>query len=69
MSPLEMAANQAPNLMQNYGGPVGLAGKLLGLGKEEIDAGVPWWSWLGVGIVVGGIITYASREKLERLLE
>ena len=69
MNPLDMAANHAPQLIQRYGGPLGLAGKLLGLGQDEMEVGVPWWGWLGVGIVVGGVVTYAYREKLVIILE
>ena len=69
MNPYEFAASQAPDLINRYGGPLGLAGKLVGLGKDELKAGVPWWGWLGVGILAGGIATYASRHTLEKILE
>lgn len=65
----EIAMQQAPGMLNQYGGPLGLAGKLIGLGKEEIEAGVPWWTWLGIGILAGGMITYSSRHTLERILE
>lgn len=68
MNPYEMAAEQGPKLLNSYGGPLGLAGKLVGLGKEEMDAGIPFWTWLGIGIMAGGMIAYASRDKLERIL-
>lgn len=69
MNPYDIAAQQAPQLLQNYGGPLGLAGKLLGLGKDEVEAGVPWWSWFGVGILAGGLVTYALRHKIEKIVE
>lgn len=69
MNLYEVAATQAPVLMQNYGGPVGLVGRLAGLGNDEVEAGVPWWAWFGVGMVAGGMLIYASRKKIERILE
>lgn len=69
MSPYEMAANQAPQLLNRYGGPLGLAGKIIGLGQEELEAGVPWWAWLGVGMLAGGMLTYSFRGRLERIME
>ena len=53
------AAQYAPQVMTRYGGPVGLAGKLVGLGIDELEAGVPWWSWLGVGAIAGAVVTLA----------
>lgn len=69
MNPWEVAVEQAPGLMSRYGGPLGLVGKAIGLGKDEMEAGVPWWGWLGVGILAGGMVTYAFRDKLERIVE
>lgn len=69
MNPYTMAANQAPAMLNRYGGPLGLAGKLVGIGKEEMEAGIPWWSWLGVGMLAGGILAYSFRGRLERLME
>ena len=69
MNPYEIAAEQGPKLLNNYGGPLGLAGKLVGLGTEEMEAGIPWWTWLGIGMMAGGMVAYASRHKLERILE
>lgn len=66
--PYEAAAAQLPSLVNNYGGPLGLVGRLAGLGNEEIEAGVPWWAWFGIGMIAGGVVTYASREKIERIL-
>jgi hypothetical protein len=69
MNLYETAASHAPALLDRYGGPVGLAGKIVGLGQSEMKAGVPWWAWLGIGIMAGGIVTYSYRDRLERILE
>lgn len=63
------AAQQLPPLLDRYGGPVGVLGKLVGLGQEEVEAGVPWWGWLGVGVFAGGIIAYSLRNKIEQIVE
>lgn len=71
MIPLDVAAqyaSQTGKLVDNYGGPVGLAGKIIGLGSDELDAGVPWWAWLGVGAIVGGAASYMLRNKIEKVV-
>lgn len=64
------AYQQAQNvgkMADRYGGPMGLAGKIIGLGTDEMEAGVPWWSWLLIGTMVGGATTFALRKKIERV--
>ena len=56
-------------MVDHYGGPVGLAGKLIGLGHDELQAGVPWWSWMAVGALVGGVATYHLRGKIEKVAD
>ncbi len=69
--PMGMAAaqhaGQVGRLVDNYGGPMGLAGKVIGLGADEIDAGVPGWAWFGVGVMLGGATAYMLRHKIERI--
>ncbi len=60
-------AKGVKHMTDHYGGPVGLAGKLIGLGQEELQAGVPWWSWLAVGALIGGVSTYHLRGKIEKV--
>lgn len=51
--------------------PVTLAGKLIGLGADEQEAGIPGWAWmtvaLGLGLYLG--VRYGSdvRQKLRRI--
>jgi hypothetical protein len=54
MSPFLAAAQHAPQMMDRYGGPVGLAGRAIGLSVEG-ETKLPWWAWLGVGAIVGGV--------------
>lgn len=62
------AARQAANVlgpaMDGVGGPLGLVGRAVGLGGDELDAGVPKWAWFGVGIVAGGIAMYFLRDRI-----
>lgn len=48
--------------------PVTLAGKLLGLGADEQEAGIPSWAWmtvaLGLGIYLGFRYGPQVRQKL-----
>lgn len=61
----QQAVAQLPTMLNRYGGPVGVVGRLVGLGTDEVEAGVPWWGWLGVGVVAGGIVVYAVRDKIK----
>lgn len=51
--------------------PVTLAGKLVGLGAEEQEAGIPSWAWmtvaLGLGVYLGVRYGDEVRQKLRRL--
>lgn len=67
MNPYLMAAEQAPQMLKRYGGPLGLAGKIIGLSSDEVESGLPWWAWAGCGAIAGGVLTYALRDKIERL--
>lgn len=59
------AADALGPTMDNVGGPMGIVGRAIGLGADEIDAGVPKWAWFGVGIVAGGIAMYFLRPRVE----
>ncbi len=38
--------------------PVRLAGRLAGLGSDELEAGVPTWAWIAVAFGTGAFVTY-----------
>jgi len=63
------AAAVAESTLDSIGGPKGFLGRVVGLGTDELDAGVPGWAWLGIGVMVGGMLTYALRDKIERVVE
>jgi len=60
----EMAEALRPTL-DNVGGPMGIVGRVIGLGGDELDAGVPKWAWLGIGVVGGAIAMYFLRPRVE----
>jgi hypothetical protein len=55
--------------MDSAGGPLGLVGRVVGLGADEIDAGVPGWAWFGIGIVAGAGVMYALHDRIEAFVE
>jgi hypothetical protein len=54
--------------VNRYGGPVGLAGKIIGLSNDEVAAGIPWWTWVAMGVGVGAVATYMLRNKIEKVV-
>ncbi len=69
MNPYLVAANQAAPLLNTVGGPVGLLGRIVGLGSDETEAGVPGWAWFGVGCLAGGALVFTLRKKIEKFQE
>jgi hypothetical protein len=59
------AAGALKPVMDRVGGPLGIVGRAVGLGADEIDAGVPKWAWVGVGIVGGAIAMYFLKDRVE----
>lgn len=62
-------ARQAEGILDGLGGPLGLVGRIAGLGEDELDAGIPGWAWFGIGALAGGALVYLLREKIERVVE
>lgn len=59
------AAEAIGPTLDNVGGPLGLVGRAIGLGGDELEVGVPKWAWLGIGVVAGGIVMYFLRPRVE----
>ena len=62
------AANAAQSVVTDLGGPLGMVARMAGLGSDELDAGIPGWAWLGIGLIVGGGVAYTFRNRLERVI-
>lgn len=58
------AANVLGPAMDGAGGPLGLVGRAVGLGADELDAGIPGWAWFGIGLVAGGIGMYFLADRV-----
>ena len=54
-------------MVNRYGGPLGLAGKIIGLGKDELEVGIPGWAWFGLGCMVGGAVVFVNRDRVGKL--
>ena len=55
--------------VDGLGGPLGVVGRAVGLGGDELDAGIPGWAWFGMGIVAGSIATYFLKDRVEAFIE
>jgi len=55
-------------VVTRLGGPLGIVGRVAGLGEAELDAGIPGWAWFGVGFVVGATAMYAARSHVARFM-
>jgi hypothetical protein len=63
-----MALTNAGPMMQRLGGPKQLLGKIVGLGADEVEAGIPWWAWGLIGIGVGAVGAYFLHDQIERVV-
>lgn len=62
------AANAAQSVVTDLGGPLGMVGRLVGLGADELDEGIPNWAWFGIGLVVGAGVAYTFRERIQKVV-
>lgn len=59
---------QSGPAITRLGGPLGIVGRVAGLGAPELEAGIPGWAWFGVGFVVGATVMYATRKHVARFM-
>jgi hypothetical protein len=69
LSGVAQGAQVAEGVLDEMGGPMGLAGRLVGFGADELDAGVPGWAWFAIGGVVGAVAMYYGRDHVARVVE
>lgn len=55
--------------LDRAGGPLGLVGRAIGMGPNELAAGVPRWACLGIGVVIGGGLVYMLRHRISAFAE
>lgn len=64
-----LAATVGPRLLRKTGDtPLSFAGRLVGLGQQEQQVGVPKWAWLGIGLVAGASVAWVFRPDIERFV-
>lgn len=61
-------APQAVKVIGSIGGPMGFVGRVFGLSPDELDAGIPGWSWFLLGAGVGLAAGIAVRPHVEKWL-
>ncbi len=62
------AAGALKPVLDGVGGPLGIVGRSVGLGADELDAGIPGWAWVGIGVVGGAIAMYFLRPRVEAFI-
>ena len=59
---------EAAGALDSVGGVGGFLGRVVGLGADEQEAGVPGWSWFAIGLLVGGVGTYVFHDQIDRVV-
>ena len=62
VSGLGSAANEA------VGGVRGALGRVVGLGADEMEAGVPGWAWFLIGVAAGVAAGYLAHDPVKERL-
>lgn len=62
---LRAAGALAPIIEKSGQSPLALAGRILGLGTEEMKAGIPKWAWAGVGLVAGATVIWVWGDEIK----
>lgn len=66
---LGVAAEALHPLVEEHGGPLGIVGRVIGMGQAEVKAGIPKWAWLSIGVFTGAAAAYHFRRNLSALFE
>jgi hypothetical protein len=64
----QQMAGAATGVLDGLGGPMGLVGRVAGLGTDELEAGIPGWAWFAIGALVGAAATYHFRSNIEHVV-
>lgn len=66
---IQQAVAMAPQMgkaIGSIGGPVGFVGRVFGFSPDELDAGIPGWSWFALGAGVGLVAGILARPHVEK---
>ena len=69
LSGAAQGAQLAEGVLDEMGGPMGRAGRLVGFGGDELDAGIPGWAWFAIGGAIGAVAMYFGRDHVARVIE
>jgi hypothetical protein len=69
LSGVAQSAAAAESVLNEVGGPMGLAGRMVGFGSDELDAGIPGWAWFLMGAAAGATAAYYLHDKIAHLVE
>jgi len=58
----------ARSIGDDLGGAGAIVQRLAGLGGDEIDAGIPGWAYLALGLGAGAALAYIFRGKIEEVV-
>lgn len=61
-----VAGGVQPLLERTGESPAVFAARLVGLGRDELRAGIPKWGWAGIGLVVGASLMWAWGDQIKR---
>jgi len=59
---------QSGPALDRLGGPLGLVGRVAGLGEPELRAGIPGWAWFGVGFMVGATAMFMTHDRVRKFM-
>jgi hypothetical protein len=59
---------QAAKAIGSIGGPVGFVGRAFGFSPDDLEAGIPGWSWFLLGAGVGVAVGMVARPHVEKWL-
>lgn len=59
----------AEQVVTDLGGPGAIVGRILGLGEDEMDSGIPGWAWAGIGFLAGAAVMYVAHDKVKRVID
>lgn len=62
----QVARTLAPILERTGDNPVQFVGRLVGLGRGEMKAGIPGWGWASVGLVAGVAVMWVWGDQIKR---
>lgn len=64
----DMAGGLGAMMERTGDGPVQFAGRIAGLGRDEMAAGIPKWAWFGIGVAGGALLMWVAGDRIKQAL-